>query len=149
MGWLATAAPSILKSEHRRLSRTPRREFTDPMPRTRNKQLPPTPTWTCPHCQHVHTAGNAETSNQRYRTVRGLPAAVCSNAGPRAPERESLRKCRLSIKCKGTRASRLTALPIREAFRNALTDLVRSSYVSTAAPAWNDRTGIGKGFQSQ
>jgi transcription elongation factor Elf1 len=25
------------------------------MPRTRNKHLPPVPTWTCPHCEHVHT----------------------------------------------------------------------------------------------
>jgi transcription elongation factor Elf1 len=25
------------------------------MPRTRNKHLRPVPTWTCPHCGHVHT----------------------------------------------------------------------------------------------
>lgn len=25
------------------------------MPRTRNKHLPPVPTWTCSHCGQVHT----------------------------------------------------------------------------------------------
>jgi hypothetical protein len=41
----------------------------------RNKQLPPTPTWTCPHSQHVHTPATLRRlSSDSFHS--GLQAAV-------------------------------------------------------------------------
>ena len=94
--------------------------LTGSMPRRRSNQLPPVPTWTCPHCQHVHTPatmrrldGNTlqcQSCKKPFSAISGK-SSVAPSRGAEPRQSQSIKSETSSWPESGSMRSSTTTLP--------------------------------------